>query len=118
MLADKTLEKIFPEMIREMPKADIPFKGVTGWISQSDNHQIVFMDIEPIGKVDEHKHAAQWGIVIDGEMELTIGGETKLYQKGDYYFIPEGVLHSAVFNKQTRVIDYFKEKGRYKAKDK
>ncbi len=116
MLTNKNLAEIYPEIITGMPQADIAFKGVTGWISQSENHQIVFMDIEPIGKVDEHKHAAQWGIVVDGEMELTIGAETKLYKKGDFYFIPEGVLHSAVFHKQTRVIDFFAEKTRYNMK--
>jgi quercetin dioxygenase-like cupin family protein len=118
MLIDKNLAEIYPELIRTLPEADIPFKGVTGWISQGKNHQIVFMDIEPIGKVDKHKHATQWGIVVDGEMELTIGNETKLYQKGDYYYIPEGILHSAVFTKQTRVIDFFAEEERYKIRTK
>jgi quercetin dioxygenase-like cupin family protein len=66
-------DNAFPEMITSLPEADIPFKGVRGWISQALDHQIVFMDIEPIGDVAPHSHGEQWGIVVEGEMELTIG---------------------------------------------
>ncbi|OYT11522.1 MAG: hypothetical protein B6I19_11260 [Bacteroidetes bacterium 4572_114] len=107
---------IFPDLIKNLPEADISFHGIKGWLSQADEHQIVFMEIEPIGKVPEHTHSAQWGIVVDGEMKLTIGGITKTYKKGDSYFIPEGVIHSAEFKTKTRVIDYFDEKERYKKK--
>lgn len=50
----------FPDIIQNLPEADIPFEGVRGWISQSDDHQIVFMELEAIGEVPEHKHGAQW----------------------------------------------------------
>ena len=106
----------FPDLIKNLPEANIPFEGVKGWISQSDDHQVVFMELEAIGKVAEHKHGAQWGMVVEGEMDLTIGGKTKTYKKGDSYFIPDGVLHSAVFKKKTWVIDYFADKNRYLSK--
>ena len=106
----------FPELIKDLPEADISFEGIKGWISQSDNHQVVFMEIDAIGKVAEHSHGAQWGVVIKGEMELTIGGHTRTYRKGDPYFIPEGVPHSAIFSQKTYVIDYFADKNRYKVK--
>ena len=41
----------YPGIIRQLPEADVPFKGVRGWILQGLNHQAVFMDIEPIGDV-------------------------------------------------------------------
>lgn len=104
----------FPEIITQLPEADIPFEGVRGWLSQAADHQIVFFEIEAIGEVAEHKHGAQWGIVFDGEMTLTIGGKTKTYRKGDSYFIPEGVPHSAVFKKKTYIMDFFSDKQRYK----
>lgn len=107
----------FPDMIMSLPEAKIEFKGVRGWISQGKDHQIVFFDIEPIGKVTEHSHKAQWGIVIEGEMELTIGGTTKTYKKGDSYHIPDSVVHSAMFKSRTLVLDFFADRDRYKAKD-
>ena len=108
----------FPELIKNLPEADIPFNGVKGWISQSNDHQVVFLEIDPIGKVEEHSHAAQWGIVVEGEMDLTIGNETLTYRKGDSYFVPDGVIHSAVFRKKTRAIDYFADKNRYRIREK
>jgi len=107
---------IYPDMIKNLPAANISFKGVKGWLSQADEHQIVFMEIEPIGKVSEHTHSAQWGIVVEGEMKLTIGDTTRTYRKGDSYFIPNGVVHSAEFKTKTWVIDYFDEKQRYQKK--
>lgn len=110
-------EEIYPDIIKNLPEADIPFNGIRGWLSQGKDHQIVFFDIEPIGKVSEHSHGAQWGIVIDGEMELTIGGITKTYKRGDSYYIPDGVVHSAVFKSRTLALDFFADRNRYKPKD-
>jgi quercetin dioxygenase-like cupin family protein len=106
----------YPEMITNLPRADIPFSGVRGWILQAEEKQVVFLDIDPIGEVAEHSHSAQMGIVIEGDMSLTIGGETKRYSKGDTYFIPEGVPHSAVFHSAFKAIDIFNEKQRYRIK--
>ena len=107
------MKTIYPEILTNLQEADIPFDGVKGWISQSEDHQIVFMEIEAIGIVPEHSHGAQWGIVVEGEMELTIGGVTNIYKKGDSYYIPEGVMHSANFISKTWVIDFFADKFRY-----
>jgi quercetin dioxygenase-like cupin family protein len=100
-------------MVTGLPEADIPFKGVRGWISQGEQHQVVFMEIEPIGLVAPHRHGEQWGIVVEGEMELTIGGDTRRYRAGDSYSIPAGVEHAARFLARTRVIDMFSGTNRY-----
>ena len=107
----------FPKVIKDLPCADIPFDGVIGWIAQGENHQIVFFEIEPLGEVSEHSHdSPQWGIVVEGKIELTIDGETKVYEKGDEYYIPAHVKHSAKFPRKFRAIDFFAEKMRYKPK--
>jgi quercetin dioxygenase-like cupin family protein len=106
----------YPRMISSLPQADIAFRGVKGWILQGREKQLVFMEIEPIGEVTEHAHSAQFGMVLEGEMSLTIGGDTKRYRKGDTYFIPDGVSHSAVFHSKVYVVDLFDEPARYKQK--
>ena len=112
-----TLRQVFPKVIKDLPEADIQFKGVRGWIAQGESHQIVFFEIEPLGKVSEHIHnSPQWGIVVEGKMELTIGDEARVYEKGDEYFIPPHTKHSAKFLSKVRVIDFFGEKTRYKPK--
>ena len=107
------MEALFPEVITGLPEADIPFEGVRGWLSQSTDHQIVFFEIEAIGQVEEHSHGTQWGVVFEGAMDLTVGGETKTYRKGDCYYIPSGIPHSAVFKTKTWLMDFFADKDRY-----
>jgi quercetin dioxygenase-like cupin family protein len=104
----------FPKVVTDFPQADIPFKGVKGWLLQGKDHQLAFIDIAPIGEVAPHAHGAQWGIVVEGEMELTIGKDTRVYRKGDHYYIPKGVVHSARFGQRTFVIDFFAEPHRYR----
>ena len=115
-MTEKHFNEIYPEIIKQLPEADIPFEGVRGWLLQGQDHQVVFFDIDPIGEVAEHTHGSQWGIVIDGVMELTIGGVKRTYQKGDHYFIPDGVVHSAVFKSRCSVLDFFADRERYKIK--
>lgn len=106
----------FPDTILNLPEADIPFPGVRGWISQAPGHQVVFMDIEAIGEVAPHSHGEQWGVVVEGEMELTIDGDTRRYAPGDSYHIPAGIVHGAKFLSHVRVIDFFADADRYKPK--
>jgi mannose-6-phosphate isomerase-like protein (cupin superfamily) len=106
----------YPEVIRNLPEIDINIKGIRGWLLQSDDRQVIFFDLEPIGEIPPHSHAAQWGIVVEGKMRLTIGEETRIYQKGDWYYIPEGVTHSATFLTRVQALDIFDEPNRYKAK--
>jgi quercetin dioxygenase-like cupin family protein len=107
----------FPEMIQGLPEVDVSLKGIRGWLLQSEDKQVVFFDIEPVGEMPAHSHCGQWGIVVAGKMSLTIGDKTKVYQKGDWYYIPEGVVHSATFLTRVNAIDIFDHPQRYKVKE-
>jgi hypothetical protein len=93
------------------------FEGAKAWILQADTRQLVFFEFEPDAKVPEHRHGyPQWGMVIDGKMELNIDGKPRICEKGDEYVIPAGAKHFACFPCRTRVMDLFSEKNRYKPK--
>jgi quercetin dioxygenase-like cupin family protein len=49
---------------------------------------------EDVG-LPEHSHAAQWGLVLEGQIEMTIEGDTAVYGKGERYFIPAEARHYA-----------------------
>ena len=110
-------DEFYPAEINELPEIEVPFSGVRGHLLQGPDQQLVFFDIEPIGEVTAHRHGAQWGVVLEGEMELTVGDETRTYRKGDTYYIPAGAVHSARFLSRTRVLDFFAEPQRYKTKE-
>ncbi|MFX0084940.1 MAG: cupin domain-containing protein [Candidatus Hodarchaeota archaeon] len=103
----------YPEIITNLPKASINIPGIQGWIAQGINFQIIFFEIEPVGKIPPHSHGAQFGIVLEGEMSLTIGTETKKYTKGDTYYIPNGTVHQAEFHSFFRAMDFFEDAKRY-----
>jgi quercetin dioxygenase-like cupin family protein len=103
----------FPEMIVTLPEIDIPLKGVRGWLLQTKDKQVVFFDIPPNCEVPPHSHCDQWGVVVEGEVKMVIGGKSKVYRKGDWYFIPEGVVHSAVSLTKLSAIDIFDDPKRY-----
>ena len=107
----------FSESIKDLPRAEIPLPGVRGWLLQGSDHQVVFFEIEPIGEIPAHHHGEQWGVVVEGEMELTIGGVARLYRAGDSYHVPAGVEHSARVLTRVRAIDFFADQDRYKPID-
>lgn len=103
----------YPDIIQGLPDIDIAVEGVRGKLLQAGEMQVVFFDIDPVGEIPPHSHGAQWGIVIEGEMDLTIDGHTKTYRRGDSYFIPPGVVHGATFKTRFRALDLFAEQARY-----
>ena len=55
------------------------------------------VEIAPHAVVPNHSHPhEQAGLMLQGEFDMTIGGETRLLRPGDAYVIPGGVEHSVV----------------------
>ena len=103
----------YPKIIKSLPKINIPIKSVVGHLMQSKENQLVFFEFNEDSEIPMHSHGAQWGIVVDGKIELTIGDNTQVYQKGDQYYIPAGVKHGGKIFNGFKAIDFFDEKDRY-----
>jgi quercetin dioxygenase-like cupin family protein len=110
------MSRVFPDPITNLPEADIPLEGVTAYLSRSDTHQILFMEFERDVDLPEHSHAAQIGIVLEGQIELVIGGERRCFTRGDRYYIPAGVKHSGKIRAGYADITFFDEPNRYSSK--
>ena len=107
-----------PDMITRLPEADLPYPStaVKTSVLQSEQGQLVFFQIFNDVVIPAHSHKGQWGTVLEGQVELTIGGETRIYGPGSSYYIPAGVVHSARAPAGAKVIDFFEEADRYKLK--
>ena len=103
-----------PSFLEKLPQARMSFPGARGWISQSADHQVVFLSFPAGAKAAPHTHGAQWGVVLAGEMLLTIDGETRRYRTGDWHHVPSGVVHSAEFPADTLLMDVFEDVDRYR----
>lgn len=109
-------DRVFPAPVMALPEADILLAGIKAYLSQGENHQIIFMEFAEDVALPEHCHAAQWGVVLEGRIDLTIGGIGRSYRKGDRYFIPEGVMHSEKIFSGYADITFFAQADRYSAK--
>jgi len=106
----------FPELFRRLPEADVSIPGVNVRLLQGPTACAIFWEATKDTAVPEHVHGPQWGVVLDGVIELTVGSEIRTCRKGDEYFIPEGVPHSARLKAGARVIDVFDDPNRYRPK--
>lgn len=106
----------YAQFIRDLPQADLPLPGVRANLLSAAQGQVVFFELPAGAEVPTHQHGAQWGIVVDGQIELTIGGQTRVFQQGQAYFIAEGEPHSARVLVDSRAIDVFADPDRYQAK--
>jgi quercetin dioxygenase-like cupin family protein len=111
------MKSIFPPPVLKLKEADIPLSGIKAYLSQGESHQVIFMEFSEDTPLAEHHHAAQWGVVLEGRIDLTIGDKRKTYTKGDRYFIPEGVTHSGKIYAGYADITFFDQPDRYKSKD-
>ena len=50
------MKDLFPEPIFNLPQADIPLKGVSAYLSQGADHQIIFMRFEEDVELPAHAH--------------------------------------------------------------
>jgi len=69
--------------------------GLRGHILRGERGWVIFMVADRDVSIPMHHHGAQWGIVLDGEMTLTMNDQTTTYRRGEAHYIPTGVDHEA-----------------------
>jgi quercetin dioxygenase-like cupin family protein len=107
------MDRFFPAPITNLPQADVPLEGLSAYLSQGVDHQILFMTFEKDAVLPEHAHGPQVGFVLKGRIDLQINGEETNFETGDVYYIPDGVPHSAMIHAGYADITFFGEADRY-----
>ena len=93
--------------ISEIPER-LLVKGIKGRYIHTENSTIGFVEIEKGAILPMHSHFhEQTTQIIEGKLEMTIGGETKVLEPGMFTIIPSNVLHSAVALTNCKVTDTF-----------
>lgn len=110
------MQDFFPASIRFLPEADIPLEGIKAYLSQAENHQIIFMQFDEDVVLPKHSHSAQISFVLEGRIDLEIGEVHHTFSKGDIISIPEGIEHSGIIYGGYADITFFNERNRYSPK--
>lgn len=82
--------------------------GITGHYMHGAGQTIGYVKIEKGAVLPEHSHPhEQITLIMEGEFEMTIGGEKHLFTAGCVHVIPSNVPHSAVALTDCIAIDVF-----------
>ena len=82
--------------------------GLYGRFVHGETMTLSFVDIVKGSVLAEHKHPhEQITYIIEGELEMVIGGEKMLLTPGMVHVIPGNVPHSAIARTAVKVLDAF-----------
>jgi quercetin dioxygenase-like cupin family protein len=84
------------------------FPGVEIRTAAGTNLMLSVVRLEPESVVLDHAHPhEQMGILLEGRLEFTVGGVTRLIGPGDMWRIPGGIVHRVRALEQSVALDVF-----------
>lgn len=88
------------------PKSLVP--GITGYYAHGIDLTLGYVEIKSGSDLPQHQHVhEQITYIIEGELDMTIGGKFCPLKTGMYYVIPSNVPHSAIAKTDCKLIDVF-----------
>ena len=88
------------------PKELVP--GITGYYAHGTSMTFGYVELKKNSSVPMHQHIhEQITYIIEGELNMVIGGEKCLLTAGMVHVIPSNTPHSAVARTECKVIDAF-----------
>lgn len=105
----------YPAFIEAFPALDLPLleTAVKSHAIRSEAGLVVFFDFLEDVTLPPHSHLAQWGILVAGEVAITIDGTRTTYRPGEAWDLAAGVVHAVEIRAGSRAIDVFEEPDRY-----
>jgi quercetin dioxygenase-like cupin family protein len=83
-------------------------KGILGYYAHGNKSSFGYVELEKGSCVPMHKHInEQITYIIEGQLDMVIGGVACSLTEGMYHVIPSNVLHSAEAITDCKVIDAF-----------
>ncbi len=87
--------------------------GIRSRLESGSNLTMAFMEIAPNKEGAAHDHPFdQCGVVIEGEIEMSIGDDKKLLRSMETYFIPAGAKHNwKTISSAAKILDITMKQG-------
>jgi len=95
----------FPREFKKLKLAP----GCTAHVVWGQQIMFSLLVLQPNLEMSIHSHHhEQMGIILEGEIEVNIGNETKLMKKGDVYLIPSDIPHGGkTHTEKVMILDAF-----------
>lgn len=82
--------------------------GINGQYIHGDQTTFGLVEVKKGSVLPSHHHPhEQITFILEGELEMTIGGETMTLKPGNFHVIHSNVPHSAVAHVDCKLIDVF-----------
>lgn len=95
------------EPIKNIKKKEL-VPGITGYYAHGNNLTLGLAELKAGSIIPLHQHIhEQITYIIEGELDMVIGGKRCLMTAGMYHVIGSNIPHSAVANTDCKVIDAF-----------
>ena len=87
--------------------------GIFSKVENGSTLTMAFMEIAPHKEGSAHSHPFdQCGVVVDGEIEMSVGEEKKLLRSMETYFIPAGITHNwRTARSPAKILDVVSKQG-------
>lgn len=94
--------------LSEIPCSE-PFAGVRIRTPYGQNLMFSYVEMEEGAEVPTHSHFhEQGGVVLEGQIRMTIGSETRVLKEGALYLVPPNTPHGALAIKgPAKILDVF-----------
>lgn len=95
------------QLIKDIkPKELVP--GITGYYAHGNSMTFGYVELKAGSNIPMHQHVhEQITYIIEGQLDMVIGGQPCLLTNGMYHVIPSNTPHSAVAKTDCKVIDAF-----------
>ncbi len=95
------------QQIKNVPPREL-VPGFTGRYVHGKDMTLGYIEIKAGNDLPQHQHPhEQITFILEGQLDMVIGGEACSLSAGMYYVIPSNVPHGAVAMTDCKVIDVF-----------
>lgn len=95
----------YPNRIKQLPSYDGRFDA---YKLAAENADVLFASYPAGTSIPPHSHDTDnHGVITRGKLLLTMAGEQKTIGVGEWYHVPAGVEHAALFEEETDEVEFW-----------
>ena len=103
----RNIDEHYMQQIKNIPSKEL-VPGITGYYAHGANHTFGYVELKAGSNVPMHQHInEQITYMLEGHLDMIIGGVNCSLTTGMYYIIPPNTPHSAIAKTDCKVIDTF-----------